>query len=60
LDSVRAAAVGLAAFTVVARTLFLLRPDGETEIHLFFKDIAIFGAFPVIAIPPPTESSAGT
>lgn len=54
----RAAALGLAAFTIVATMLFHLQPGSETEMHMFFKDIAIFGALPVIAVRPPAGSSA--
>jgi putative oxidoreductase len=46
----RVAALGLAAFTIVATTLFHLHPDSEPEMHMFYKDIAIFGALLVIAM----------
>jgi putative oxidoreductase len=54
----RVAALGLAAFTIVATTLFHLRPDSETEMHMFYKDIAIFGALLVIAMRQPPSSLA--
>jgi putative oxidoreductase len=46
----RIAALGLAAFTIVATTLFHLRPDSEPDMHMFYKDLAIFGALLVIAM----------
>ena len=48
------AALGLAAFTITATTLFHLRPDSEPEMHMFYKDVAIFGALLVIAMRQPT------
>jgi putative oxidoreductase len=51
----RVAALGLAAFTIVATTLFHLRPDSEPEMHMFYKDIAIFGALLVIAMRQPAK-----
>jgi putative oxidoreductase len=51
----RVAALGLAAFTIVATTLLHLHPDSEPEIHMFYKDIAIFGALLVIAMRQPAK-----
>ena len=51
----RGAALGLAAFIIVATTLFHLQPDSETEMHMFYKDIAIFGALLVIAVRQPAK-----
>ena len=47
----RSAALSLAALTIVATTL--LRPDSETEMHIFYRDVAILGALMVIAMRRP-------
>jgi putative oxidoreductase len=46
------AALALAAFTIVASTLFHLHPRDEGEMHLFFKDLAICGALLCFAVRP--------
>ena len=46
------AALALAAFTIVATTLFHLHPQDEAEMHLFFKDVAICGALLCLAVRP--------
>jgi putative oxidoreductase len=46
------AALALAAFTIVATTLFHLHPQQEVEMHLFFKDLAICGALLCFAVRP--------
>ena len=49
----RSAALSLAALTIVATTLFYLWPYSETEMHMFYRDVAIFGALLVIAMRRP-------
>jgi putative oxidoreductase len=53
----RQAALGLAAFTIVATTLFHLRPESEPDMHMFYKDLAIFGALLVIAMRQPANNA---
>jgi putative oxidoreductase len=38
------AAMALAAFTLVAAAMFHLHPQEEVEMHLDFRDLALFGA----------------
>jgi len=53
----RQSALGLAAFTIVATTLFHLRPESEPDMHMFYKDLAIFGALLVIAMRQPANNA---
>jgi putative oxidoreductase len=46
------AALALAAFTIVATALFHLHPQNQMEMHLFFKDLSIFGALLCFAVRP--------